>query len=36
MFDAALMTLGEHTVTLTATDADGNIGEDSITFEIIM
>lgn len=35
MFDAALAELGEHTVTLTATDADGNLGEDSLTFTII-
>ena len=35
MFDAALNTLGEHTVTLTATDSDGNIGEATLTFEIV-
>jgi hypothetical protein len=35
MFDAPLDTLGDHTVTLTATDADGNIAEDSITFAVV-
>jgi hypothetical protein len=34
-FDAALLTLGDHVVTLTATDADGNVGEDSISFVIV-
>jgi hypothetical protein len=33
-FDAMLLTLGEHTITLTATDADGNIGEDSIAIVV--
>lgn len=35
-FDAMLVTLGEHTITLTATDADGNVAEDSITLQIFM
>lgn len=35
-FDAMLFTLGEHTITLTATDADGNVGEDTITLQIFM
>jgi hypothetical protein len=35
-FDAMLLTLGEHTITLTATDADGNVGEDTITLQIFM
>lgn len=34
-FDAALMTLGAHVITLTATDADGNIGEDSVALTIV-
>lgn len=34
-FDAALLTLGDHVVTLTATDADGNVGEDSISLIIV-
>ena len=34
-FEAALNELGEHTVTLTATDADGNVGEASLTFTIV-
>lgn len=33
-FDIVLPTLGQHTITLTATDADGNIGEDSITITV--
>jgi hypothetical protein len=33
--DAALLGLGDHVVTLTATDADGNIGEDSISLVIV-
>jgi len=33
-FDAMLPTLGDHTITLTATDADGNVGEDSITITV--
>lgn len=35
MFDAALQTLGDHVVTLTVTDSDGNVTEDSIAFEIV-
>ncbi len=35
MFDAALQTVGDHTVTLTVTDSDGNSAEDSITFAIV-
>lgn len=35
-FDAMLLTLGEHTITLTATDADGNVGEDTIVLQIFM
>jgi hypothetical protein len=34
-FDAALLTLGDHVVTLTATDADGNIGEASVMLVIV-
>jgi hypothetical protein len=34
-FDAALDVLGEHTVTLTAMDGDGNIGEATVTFTIV-
>jgi hypothetical protein len=34
-FDAALAVVGEHTVTLTATDADGNVGEATLTFAIV-
>lgn len=34
-FDAALNMLGEHTVTLTAMDSDGNIGEATLTFNIV-
>jgi hypothetical protein len=34
-FDAALQTLGDHVVTLTATDADGNVGEASIMLVIV-
>lgn len=35
-FDAMLLVLGEHTITLTATDADGNVAEDSIVLQIFM
>lgn len=34
-FDAALVTLGDHVITLTATDADGNIGEATIALVIV-
>ncbi len=34
-FDAVLNVLGDHTVTLTATDSDGNVGEASLTFTIV-
>lgn len=34
-FDYALVTLGAHTVTLTATDSDGNVGEATLTFTIV-
>lgn len=34
-FDAALLTLGDHVVTLTATDADGNVGEASVSLVIV-
>jgi hypothetical protein len=34
-FDAALLTLGDHVITLTATDADGNIGEATISLVIV-
>jgi hypothetical protein len=34
-FDAALLTLGDHVVTLTATDADGNVGEASVMLVIV-
>jgi hypothetical protein len=33
-FDAMLLTLGEHTITLSATDADGNVGEDTIAIVV--
>jgi hypothetical protein len=35
MFDAPLSTLGQHVITLTATDADGNVGEATITLTIV-
>jgi hypothetical protein len=35
MFDAALDVVGDHTVTLTATDSDGNVGEAVLTFAIV-
>jgi hypothetical protein len=34
-FDAVLNVVGDHTVTLTATDADGNIGEATLEFAIV-
>jgi hypothetical protein len=34
-FDAALLTLGDHVITLTATDADGNVGEATISLVIV-
>lgn len=34
-FDAALTTLGMHVITLAATDSDGNVGEDSITINVV-
>jgi hypothetical protein len=34
-FDAALQTLGDHVVTLTVTDADGNVAQDSIALVIV-
>lgn len=35
MFNAPLMTVGTHTITLTATDSDGNTGEASITIDVV-
>ncbi len=35
MLDAPLVTLGTHTVTLTATDADGNTDAAAITIEVV-
>jgi hypothetical protein len=35
MFDAPLSTLGQHVITLTATDAEGNVGEATITLVIV-
>ena len=35
MFDAPLMTVGMHTITLTVTDSDGNTDEASITLDIV-
>lgn len=35
MFDKALTTLGAHTITLTATDSDDNIGTDSIQINVV-
>ena len=34
-FDAVLNVVGDHTVTLTATDADGNVGEATLQFAIV-
>jgi hypothetical protein len=34
-FDAALITPGDHIITLTATDADGNVGESSISLVMV-
>jgi hypothetical protein len=34
-FDAALLTLGDHVITLTATDADGNVGEATVSLVIV-
>ena len=34
-FDAALDIVGDHTVTLTATDSDGNIGTATVSFAIV-
>lgn len=35
MFEASLSTLGDHVVTLTVTDADGNVAEATITLSIV-
>lgn len=35
MCSAPLMTVGMHTITLTATDSDGNTGEASITIDVV-
>lgn len=35
MFDAALATLGTHTITLVVSDSDGNTAQDSIQIEVV-